>query len=59
MRKEDADYYAARLNEEWRAARDADCEPARAAHEAMADLYADRLVESLSPGPTLHVVSGR
>ena len=59
MRKADADYYAARLNEEWHAARNAGCDAARAAHEAMAGLYADRLVQSLDPSPRLHLVSRR
>jgi len=57
MSKSDSDYYAARLDEEWRAAKNAGCAAARAAHEAMADLYADRLVQSLEARPTLHVVA--
>ena len=57
MRKADSDYYAARLNEEWRAAKNADCPAARAAHEAMADLYAERLVRSLEPRPTLRIIA--
>lgn len=57
MSKSDSDYYAARLNEEWLAAKNAGCAQARAAHEAMADLYADRLVQSLEPRATLHLVA--
>jgi hypothetical protein len=57
MSKSDSDYYAARLDEEWRAAKNAGCAEARAAHEAMADLYADRLVQALEPRATLHLVA--
>ena len=47
MRAFDSDYYASRLNAEWRAVQNATCEEARSAHQAMADLYAERLVASL------------
>jgi hypothetical protein len=47
VRTPNSDYYAGRLNAEWRAIRTASCDKAREAHQAMADYYADRLIQSL------------
>jgi hypothetical protein len=43
----DAEYYATRLETERRAANEANCDEARAVHQRMADLYADRLVKAI------------
>lgn len=60
MRVPDSDYFATRLNAEWRAASDAACEESRAAHQALADIYTDRLIRALDPGarPALRLVAG-